>query len=472
MVSTGRVPLLLIGKDPQRINRIRELLNKQNFLKIDLQVIDELPLKIRRLEIEPVKIVLIDHEFLQAAGWETLDGLKNLLGWIPIIMFSDIDDESIMLKIFEHDIQDYLNLNGLDEKILLKAVLRALGYARQRVELISARKKMEDLNSLLLSIEAFNQKVPNIDTKEELINAICESLIGTTGYSCVFCILLNPTNNSIEAISQKSTTFSCLNTESIETIEDLPECCRQVIVLQSNKFIQSTRQECRKCLDAKDIEDHHALFFPIKDKEKLFGLFGIHISKDREIYQQEIDILQDLGKFIFQIMKNIQAERTLKDSEEKFRTLTEHSIAGLVIFLNSRIIFINSMFTKITGYEKEDLENATIEDVMNLLFMKEDVILAKQRLQNLTVKLDEVSSNIYKIKTKRGETKWIQTFTKFIPYKGNRGLMCSIVDISEQTEMELKLQESEYQLALRNEISNIFLTQPKDRVFLEVTQLI
>lgn len=53
--------------------------------------------------------------------------------------------------------------------------------------------------------------------------------------------------------------------------------------------------------------------------------------------------------------KRIEAEKELHESKEKYRTLVEASTEGLIMLIDGRISFLNSIISKITGYIPEEL---------------------------------------------------------------------------------------------------------------------
>ncbi|MBM4145132.1 MAG: PAS domain S-box protein [Nitrospira sp.] len=55
------------------------------------------------------------------------------------------------------------------------------------------------------------------------------------------------------------------------------------------------------------------------------------------------------------IKERRQAEEFLRESEEKYKILTENSLTGIFIHQDGRFVFVNDKFTEMHGYEPEEL---------------------------------------------------------------------------------------------------------------------
>lgn len=63
--------------------------------------------------------------------------------------------------------------------------------------------------------------------------------------------------------------------------------------------------------------------------------------------------------------KRIEAENELHESKEKYRTLVEASTEGLIMLIEGKISFLNSIISKITGYEPEELVNTMLSGIIS-----------------------------------------------------------------------------------------------------------
>ena len=63
--------------------------------------------------------------------------------------------------------------------------------------------------------------------------------------------------------------------------------------------------------------------------------------------------------------KRIQAENELHESKEKYRTLVEAASEGLIMLIDGKISFSNNVISKITGFEKAELADLSINEIIS-----------------------------------------------------------------------------------------------------------
>jgi PAS domain S-box-containing protein len=63
--------------------------------------------------------------------------------------------------------------------------------------------------------------------------------------------------------------------------------------------------------------------------------------------------------------KRIQAENELHESKEKYRTLVEAATEGLIMLIDGKISFSNNIISKMTGYEKPELVNLSLNEIIS-----------------------------------------------------------------------------------------------------------
>jgi PAS domain S-box-containing protein len=95
-----------------------------------------------------------------------------------------------------------------------------------------------------------------------------------------------------------------------------------------------------------------------------------------------------------------KTEQALRDSEEKFRVLTENAACGICIIQGDRICYANSEAEKITGYSKDDLLKMNLRE---LVHPEHQHILQKDEAG---YQVDLLGKEI-KILSRGGQEKWI-----------------------------------------------------------------
>lgn len=97
-----------------------------------------------------------------------------------------------------------------------------------------------------------------------------------------------------------------------------------------------------------------------------------NIRKDGTIFPVEVSIQLTtideqpvLVAFIRDITEQKEAARVIVENEEKFRTLSETTTAGIFIYRDERYLYVNPMWCEITGLSEEELLKTKPLDIMN-----------------------------------------------------------------------------------------------------------
>ena len=132
-----------------------------------------------------------------------------------------------------------------------------------------------------------------------------------------------------------------------------------------------------------------------------------------------------------------------KRAEEAYRAVVEHSLQGLVIFQDRRIVFTNPAFARTLGYTVEELTALSPPDVWALIH-PEDQSLLFGRMQ-----AGEAVSPSYEIRALRkdGAVRWLRGSANPIEYVGRPAMQAAFIDITERKQTEAllahQLQESQ-----------------------------
>jgi PAS domain S-box-containing protein len=187
----------------------------------------------------------------------------------------------------------------------------------------------------------------------------------------------------------------------------------------------------------------HTIKIPLKDmKGKIVGLYGI--ARD----------ITELKK----------AEKKLRESEEKYRMISENA-NDLIVIINEKFEYeyINEIVhKKLMGYAKEDIIGKSSLDFIHPDDIKYAVKGLKQGFIN------EVEMGEVRIRNKKGEYLWLEIRGKsFIDkYGKKKGLLISR-DISDRKKAEQKLKESEekYRTLVEKSLQGICILQNIRLVF-------
>ncbi len=133
------------------------------------------------------------------------------------------------------------------------------------------------------------------------------------------------------------------------------------------------------------------------------------------------------------------AERSLEDSEERYRTLIENLQEGVFIIVDGNIEFVNDSLAQMYGYSREEMEGMEFHQLISEESYKEIKTRYEQRMQGMNEHWE------YEIRAtpKGGEEKLFMVSTKMLNYLGKKAIMGTMKDVTEKRRAEEALMQSE-----------------------------
>jgi PAS domain S-box-containing protein len=169
------------------------------------------------------------------------------------------------------------------------------------------------------------------------------------------------------------------------------------------------------------------------------------------------------------VTQRIKSEKSLKESEEKYKTLVEQSVQGVIVLQDNRIVFTNEAFAKISGYGIDELYSMSPEKVVALTH-PEDQDLVWERLQKRLARKKVPQQYEFRSLRKDGSERFLEMFANRITYNGNPAIQGTIVDITERkrAEMALKISISNYRQLFNAEPDAILIVDSKTQRIVDV----
>jgi PAS domain S-box-containing protein len=146
------------------------------------------------------------------------------------------------------------------------------------------------------------------------------------------------------------------------------------------------------------------------------------------------------AEFAYDITYRKKAEKALKESEEKFRSLSAQLPVGVYrTTVNGKILYANQKLASILGYENVDelQHSSAIDFYVDFNDRKKQIEMWRQK--------NSISSSELRLKTKKGNIIWVRDTGKLVKDNANNTnyLDGIIEDITSNKEAEAALKESE-----------------------------
>ena len=155
----------------------------------------------------------------------------------------------------------------------------------------------------------------------------------------------------------------------------------------------------------------------------------------RRIVDQE-GCEREFESFLENITDRLEAEKALRESEEKFRVLAETAPAAIVVYQDEKIVYVNPAAVRLFGYGESEL--------LRMKFWKwahpethtqiMDRGLARQQGEPVPVQYE------HRFVNKKGEVGWVMVSAGSITYRGNPAGIATFIDITESKRSEELMQ--------------------------------
>nr|NQU94433.1 PAS domain S-box protein [Bacteroidota bacterium] len=154
---------------------------------------------------------------------------------------------------------------------------------------------------------------------------------------------------------------------------------------------------------------------------------------------------------IIDLTQHETAKQALKESEERFKLLSDVTFEGIVLHKDGIILDVNSSFERLTGYAKED---AVGQNLFSALVREEDILKARHNIVKEHAKPYEVSAL-----KKDGTFFWAEIEGRKLIHNDDEIRIVAVRDITEKVETKSALQESEqkFQTYIQASPTSVFI---------------
>jgi len=172
--------------------------------------------------------------------------------------------------------------------------------------------------------------------------------------------------------------------------------------------------------------------------------FRVKDQGERIFKQKSVPTVFEDGKKGFTIIleditEHILAEREIRESEERFRTMAENIHDGLIIIENEKIVFVNRRIGEIAGYSSEELWKMQPLSII-APEDKEEAARQIQKIQRGECGLTELQVWILR---KDGQRRFVSVRISDVKHAGTRYIFVILTDITDLKTQEAALRQSE-----------------------------
>ncbi|MGD8922680.1 MAG: PAS domain S-box protein, partial [Candidatus Zixiibacteriota bacterium] len=183
------------------------------------------------------------------------------------------------------------------------------------------------------------------------------------------------------------------------------------------------------------------------------GLESAWLAKDgRPVYIRESGrVIKDRTGRVLYYEGTVENISERKHIEEAYRTLVDHSLQGLLILQDGRVVFANETFARMVGYSVEELLGFDADKSSEILAPgQREMVL--QRIQDRLSGKPVPDKYEFSGRRKDGSVFWMEVYASLTQYAGKPAIQGAFVDI---TERKLAEEALEYRIEFKQLITNI-----------------
>jgi PAS domain S-box-containing protein len=231
----------------------------------------------------------------------------------------------------------------------------------------------------------------------------------------------------------------------ITNVDDLPEEARRVREGMTKNGIQSF------------------LAVPIRSGDSLFGVLGFHaVREKRDWTDHEVNLYQIISGMFTSALRRKRAEVHLRESEERFRALTENAKDSICEFdRDGAFLYASPSFTELLGFSRDEILGLNLSQLIH----PSDLESMREQYGHGRLETEPQGTLLYRVLHKDGH--WVVlegTATVFDGASGEKRVVAVLRDVTERQRVQQTL---ERQLDLETRIAMLsrrFLSVGTDEI--------
>lgn len=144
-----RINILLVEDNPGDARMVRELLNESAPGRFEATHMPNLKDATEQLSRQKFDAILLDLSLPDSQGMETFQKVRKLSPYLPVIVLTGLNDETVAMRAIHLGAQDYLPKDQLTGFLLSRAIRHAIERERLVHQLQEALTQVKTLGGLL-----------------------------------------------------------------------------------------------------------------------------------------------------------------------------------------------------------------------------------------------------------------------------------------------------------------------------------
>jgi diguanylate cyclase (GGDEF)-like protein/PAS domain S-box-containing protein len=184
---------------------------------------------------------------------------------------------------------------------------------------------------------------------------------------------------------------------------------------------------------------------PLKRGDQTFGVIAVWSCRPETRYgNDERDLLAFVAHQIATALDRRHAEDALKESEARFRTLTDTAPCAIFMYQGARVVYANAFTEELTGYRRDELLGRDFWETVHPDFRE----LVRERGFARQDGAATPGTYEFKIVRKDGAERWVQFGASSIDLGGRAAALGTAFDVTDRKRQEEQIRTLAYHDAL------------------------
>jgi PAS domain S-box-containing protein len=338
MMQSESLTVLLIDDDEDDYQIVRSLLFGLSFSSFKLRWAPAFEAGLTALKQNQHDVCLLDYQLESQNGLELLkEAVENEVR-TPIVFLTGHGNYQLDLEAMRVGAAGYLTKDQLSGAVLERSIRCAMEFARRRDELLRAKR-------VIRSLSQCNEAVIRIKDELELLKEICRIVIEVGGYRMAWIgYAQESVDRSVTPVAQYGFDAGYLEAAKITWHDTERGRGPTGISVRTGKPSIVRYDEHHPDLSpwrAEAVKRGYvsAIALPLLVSGEVLGSLNIYSSEPNAFDAEEVDLLRQVaGNLSFGLealrrhQAQNQAEKTLRENEERLRIFIEHSPVALAMF--------------------------------------------------------------------------------------------------------------------------------------------
>ena len=234
------------------------------------------------------------------------------------------------------------------------------------------------------------------------------------------------------------------NLQDIPLAEELPWFAEKILNHEVFQVPDVSLLPPEAQLEREHFEAQHIqsiIVIPMVSGGRELGFLGLDAVRTGRVWSEDDQsLLKIIGETITHALNRRIAEQNLRESEEKFRSFTEHSFVGFYVNQDGLFKYVNPKFAEIFAYAVDECTNGMH---FRQLVHPEDLAVVEEQVRRRSA--GEIDSAQYKFRgiKKTGEIVHAEIYGSSLVYQGKPAVIGTILDVTKELEMEKRLAQSQ-----------------------------